>query len=129
MKKYKTMYTIEENGDINEIAVSSITKDGWIKYYPIIDGKPYKFYGVKYSKLNSVIDNIEKAHEISKQKKFIYINKKMKETEFNLGEKALSLQSLKSQYLRAFTMIKESQNKLAKNIEEYKKQIKELEGE
>ena len=135
MKEYKTMYKVEaSNGRIEEIAVSMITKDGWIKYYPIKNGKPDKISGLYKSTIYSTCcsayrfsEKYDEAISIAKGIRLNVILCKLEKAEEELPKHKNIFEYLKNKYLSDFNRAKDYQEKLEKSIAEYKKQIEDLE--
>ena len=130
MKEYKTMYKIDLNGMIEEVAVSMITKDGWVKYYPMRNGKAYKRDGLCQTYIDSSFeffrDNIDEANKLAKEIRLGETRRRLESAEAKLPHYENIFCFLRAEYLKKLQREREAQDQLKKDIETYKKEIKEL---
>lgn len=130
MKEYKRMWIIDNYGRTEEIAVSTITKRGYVKYYPVIDDKVSKKFGIKemykWSTTLQLVNTIELANSISSEIKISKIRKTLQEKENSLSKIPDDYKRLKEEYLKLFKQITEHKETIEKEIKELKEQIEEL---
>lgn len=131
MKEYKRMWKIK-NGVIEEIAVSMITKTGWIKYYPIKNDKIFKKRGLQEecyeSRHYSFVNTLEEATIISKQYYIRQFTIKLEQKEEMLLKIPCVLKRIKEEYLNDFKKAKETELLLQKEIAKLKEQIDNMKG-
>ena len=129
MKEYKRMWKII-NGEIEEIAVSMITKNNKIKYYPIKNKKVFKNLGIQEgwyeSRYYSFANTIEEANTIAMQYNMKILIDKLKLKEEMSLKIPYKLKRLKEEYLNEFKKAKNTELLLEKEIKELKEQIEEL---
>ena len=131
MKEYKQMWAINSNGDIEELAVSMITKAGWIKYYPVENGKMIKKHGIKEIRISNrffvFTESFEQAKKVSIENKRNILNFEVEKQEEKLNKIPETYRRLEQSYIEMLEEISETKQSIETKINELKEKIKELE--
>ena len=125
------MWSVSSNGYIEELAVSMITKAGWIKYYPVENGKMIKKYGIKEIRISNrffvFTKSFEQAKRVSIENKRNILNREIEKQEDQLKVIPYRYDRAKKEYLETFKKITDTKTYIETKINELKEKIKELE--